>query len=274
MAQRDSKHISGTEPALVPAKNRAPREAENSYRQVLRLEEMIRDAIEGERFNLKVSSLMELNKLAVHGLVESPGRYRLGDIEIEHSRHQPPHPDDVPRHVDDLCEYVNDHWDLEPLHLAAYTMWMLCWIHPFQDGNGRTARAASYLVLCARLGRSLPGERTIPVQLVDDKNPYYTALEAADDAYAKGEIDVQRLQDLLDELLVNQVRDAATSKLEQRDTVGRSGRRDAVLVRHDPSAPATNARQGMDGATKAALITGGAAVVAALVGLMKCSGVG
>ncbi|MBL8221394.1 MAG: Fic family protein, partial [Bryobacterales bacterium] len=30
-------------------------------------------------------------------------------------------------------------------------MWRLNWIHPFFGGNGRTARSASYLVLCASL---------------------------------------------------------------------------------------------------------------------------
>ncbi|HET9282483.1 MAG TPA: Fic family protein [Candidatus Angelobacter sp.] len=50
------------------------------------------------------------------------------------------------------------------IHLAAYVIWRLNWIHPFADGNGRTSRALSYLVLCTRLGERLPGTVTIPDQ--------------------------------------------------------------------------------------------------------------
>ena len=52
----------------------------------------------------------------------------------------------------------------DPLFVAAYVLWRICWIHPFDDGNGRTARAASYFVLCQRLwlepSRAIPQSRT------------------------------------------------------------------------------------------------------------------
>jgi hypothetical protein len=35
--------------------------------------------------------------------------------------------------------------DATAIHLAAYLMWRLNWIHPFADGNGRTARMTSYV---------------------------------------------------------------------------------------------------------------------------------
>jgi hypothetical protein len=40
-------------------------------------------------------------------------------------------------------------------------MWRTNWVHPFDDGNGRTARAASYLVLCVKLGYRLPGKKSL-----------------------------------------------------------------------------------------------------------------
>jgi fido (protein-threonine AMPylation protein) len=66
--------------------------------------------------------------------------------------------------------------------------------HPFTDGNGRTARAASYIVLCAHLGLRLPGSNTIPDQIAADKTPYYLALEAADAAAEQGHINVSQLE--------------------------------------------------------------------------------
>lgn len=86
---------------------------------------------------------------------------------------------------------MNDKWTVKsPIHLAAYVMWRLNWIHPFTDGNGRTSRALSYLVLCIRLKMLLPGRTTIPEQIEKDRTPYYKALEAADEAWAGDRIDL------------------------------------------------------------------------------------
>jgi Fic family protein len=108
--------------------------------------------------------------------------------------------------LEELCDYVNDNWDRStPIHLAAYILWRLNWIHPFDDGNGRTSRAVSYLVLCIRTGSRLPGENTIPEQIARNKKPYYEALEAADGAWKQGVIDVSRLEELLADLLAAQL---------------------------------------------------------------------
>ena len=75
----------------------------------------------------------------------------------------------VSEEVETLCNYVNDHWDKDAVHLAAYVLWRLKWIHPFADGNGRTARAVSYVVLCLKMDSILPGASTIPEQIAGDK---------------------------------------------------------------------------------------------------------
>jgi Fic family protein len=113
-----------------------------------------------------------------------------------------------------MCDYVNDNWGSStPLHLAAYALWKLNWIHPFTDGNGRTARAFSYLLLCLKLGYRVPGRKTIPDQISHDKNPYYRALETADKEWAAKKLDLSALEDLLADLLAEQlasVHDQAT----------------------------------------------------------------
>lgn len=122
----------------------------------------------------------------------------------------------MPELVEQLCDYLNDNWTkFSPLHLAAYTLWRMNWIHPFVDGNGRTSRAVSYLVLCVRLGYVLPGTTTIPEQISRNKDPYYKALEAADSAQAAGKPDLAEMEGLLESLLAAQlvsVIDAARSK--------------------------------------------------------------
>jgi Fic family protein len=110
---------------------------------------------------------------------------------------------------------VNSAWEQKsPIHLCAYVMWRLNWIHPFTDGNGRTSRAASYLVLCLKTGYLLPGKFTIPEQIAQDRTPYYRALEAADQRLAESRsIDLTEMEKLLSALLARQLyqvmRDAA-----------------------------------------------------------------
>jgi Fic family protein len=83
------------------------------------------------------------------------------------------------------------------------------WIHPFADGNGRTARAISYVVLSVKLDSLLPGTPTIPEQIASNKDPYYRALEEADRAWAQNKIDVSALESLLGDMLAQQLLNAA-----------------------------------------------------------------
>ena len=135
------------------------------------------------------------------------GTFRNGPVKIGGSRHTPPDFVAVAEEVERLCDYVNDNWqEKDGLHLSAYVLWRLNWIHPFADGNGRTARAISYVVLCTRLDGLLPGAPTIPDQIADDKKPYYAALETADEAWAKtGGVDVSTMEALLKGMLAKQL---------------------------------------------------------------------
>jgi Fic family protein len=113
---------------------------------------------------------------------------------------------EIPERIEELCDYINEKWEEKsPVHLASYVMWKLNWIHPFTDGNGRTSRAASYLVLCLKLGYLLPGKRTIPDQIAESKTPYYKALEAADEAWENGKIDLSAMKALLRSMLAEQL---------------------------------------------------------------------
>jgi Fic family protein len=153
----------------------------------------------------------ELNRLAVEGLEPTAGKYRTEDVVIAGSKHVPPPWQDVPRLVDEMCTYVSERASLKEdvtlgIHLAAYVMWRLNWIHPFANGNGRTARAASYLVECIQLRALLPGEVTIPHRIARNRFPYNDALEAADSASKEGRLDVGEMEKVLVRLTLEQLK--------------------------------------------------------------------
>jgi hypothetical protein len=179
----------------------------NTLRQYDRMVEVINETLRlPQRFRLRPSAIQELNRISIRKIEAEAGRWRDGPIIIDGSDHQPPPAEEVPKHVDDLCEYINDHWDdRSPFHLAAYVMWRLNWIHPFVDGNGRTTRAVSYYVLCAKLGFHMPGVTTVPEMIAQNKDPYYKALEAADEGECQGRLDVSEMEYLLSDLLAKQM---------------------------------------------------------------------
>lgn len=205
MADRES--LPGAEAPLAPltSEQRAELEAENGIRQFDRMMQMIEAGLRGG-FRLRVSTMQTLNREAVQGLEPNPGHVRTGPITITNTQHQPPEAGVVQTHLEDLCDYVNDRWDsATALHLASYVMWRLNWIHPWTDGNGRTSRVVSYLVLCVKTGFVLPGEKTIPEMIADDKFPYYDALDAADASWIAGTVDVSAMETLLEGLLARQL---------------------------------------------------------------------
>lgn len=107
-----------------------------------------------------------------------------------------------------MCEYLSSNWELKSsVHLSAYVLWRINWVHPFSDGNGRTARVVANLILCAHAKKELPGDLTIPEQIARNKKPYYKALEAADFELKKGKIELSALEELLNSLLANQLYD-------------------------------------------------------------------
>jgi hypothetical protein len=83
-------------------------ESDNGVRQARRLLELVRESLNDVAgFELTPAILCELNTLAVQDLTERPGQYRVSDVEILGSRHEPPSWADVPRLVDEMCAYAN-----------------------------------------------------------------------------------------------------------------------------------------------------------------------
>lgn len=124
--------------------------------------------------------LIESAIRSIHALVlrrscpDDAGRYRTVQVFISGSRHVPPDPVAVPGAMQDLLSWPRAVEEARPLPvaLAAEFHARLVTIHPFVDGNERTARLASNLLLM-RDGY-LPARWT-----PEDRPEYYRALEAA-----------------------------------------------------------------------------------------------
>lgn len=152
-------------------------------------------------------TLWSLNHVAVANIAQFGGRFREQPIYV--GNYIPPHFKEVPSLMDQFFSVIHENWTIidHPTTLPAYALWRLNWVHPFVEGNGRTARAACYYLMCMRFGKLLPGTKIVPERIRENRQPYYQALRAADQAWEKGHFDVIELANYLQELLKAQLAD-------------------------------------------------------------------
>lgn len=114
-----------------------------------------------ESFAITPEVVLEFHAIATAGEPDPdklPGVFRDRDTFVGVAGlilYQPPSWSLVPGLVAEMCDEINRRSEAGPLNAAAYALWRLNWIHPFGDGNGKTARAVMYLVRCVGFGRML-----------------------------------------------------------------------------------------------------------------------
>ena len=105
-----------------------------------------------------------------------------------------------------FIDEVNRSWEkADPVSLACFILWRLNHIHPFVNGNGRTARVASYYALCLKVGAWLPGDTLLPELLRRERPDYVAALKHADASIPTGNLDLSSLHALVTKLLNEQM---------------------------------------------------------------------
>jgi Fic family protein len=154
---------------------------------------------------IDVAMLCHIHNFATADIFAFAGRLRDGSVGIDGTGHRPPPADEVPGLVDEMFKYVADNWDAKPIHLCSYLLWRCNWIHPFFNGNGRTTRGVAYLTFLLRLGYEPGGAPTFVDMISDDQPIYYAALDAADAAWAAGQLDVSAMEKKCSELLATQI---------------------------------------------------------------------
>lgn len=128
-----------------------------------RSEQMIYNNYNSIRFIVehKNESLTPELLLTVHSLMtyktledsEDEGRFRTDDeVVVENGItheivHTPPPHEDIPSFIEELCSFFNGNESerfIHPIVKAIIIHFMVAYVHPFVDGNGRTARALFY----------------------------------------------------------------------------------------------------------------------------------
>lgn len=182
---------------------KAELESRNGLLQFDEVLKLIREAT--GKVALTPAILLRLQEVAIQDLYVCAGTFRQGEVYIRNSPHTPPTYREVPTYVQEMCDYVNDCQGKTPVHVAAYLMWRVNWIHPFMGGNGRTSRAVAYYILCTMLGFELPGKDTVPQQIQADRKPYYLALREADIAWEQKRLDLTAMENMLSAMLAKQL---------------------------------------------------------------------
>ena len=105
---------------------------------------------------------------------EWAGRYRNANVIIGGAKHAPPDALAVPHQMRDLMAWLNsEKHQAHIIELSALLHHKLAYIHPFFDGNGRTARLAMNLFL-------MQAGYPLVVILKNDRKKYYDVLAQAD----------------------------------------------------------------------------------------------
>jgi Fic family protein len=155
-----------------------------NYRNVVRL----LDDLSNKRGAYDLDSLLEIHKTTVDRIVspEKSGVLRTTQVIIREEGTgkvilKPPPPHEVPYLLEDFFEWLNSNESAEihPIIKAGIVHYVLSAVHPFVEGNGRTARAFANLVTL-REGYNIKRFFAIEEHFDKDLNRYYEAFFLVD----------------------------------------------------------------------------------------------
>lgn len=178
-----------------------------------RLYDFLRSAVVAHcRINRPILSdtlIRAFNFQALAFLVDDAGEYRRHDeTNIVCGGRQPAEAVLLPELMRTMVQAIDAARDImDPVALAAFTLWRVYALHPFNDGNKRTASASACFMLCVALGGWLPGTTILPELLRRNEIECFDAIGAV---IASGDhgarFDLSRLHALLVRCLEEQLR--------------------------------------------------------------------
>ncbi|MCQ2273995.1 MAG: Fic family protein [Bacteroidales bacterium] len=176
----------------ISPRSRSEQMIANNYESIQFISEHKGDDLSPELL-LKVHSLMTHNTL---DSADDEGRFRTTDDVVVGNEitgeivHTPPPHADIPQFVEDLCQFANNddtEGFIHPIIKAVVIHFMVAFVHPFVDGNGRTARALFYWYMLKKgywLTEYLSISRVIYKSKASYEKSYlYTELDGGDLGY-------------------------------------------------------------------------------------------
>lgn len=155
-------------------------EVRNYYMALNLLEKRVKEnAAFSKELILKVQALVEKGsskeKTGLRGEMPPGVLFAVYDSATGVPDYIPPEYSDIPPLLDELVRYVNT-TDDHPLIIAAVVHYQLVTIHPFEDGNGRTARLLSGFIL-DKYGYGFNGIGSLEEYFAYDPDEYYNSLQ-------------------------------------------------------------------------------------------------
>ena len=140
-------------------------------------------AIKKEKFSKKlildvqkyVEKGASKEKIGLRGEMPPGVLFAVYDSQSGSPDYIPPEYIDIPELLDELVDYVNN-TDDHPLIVAAVVHYQLVTIHPFEDGNGRTARLLSGYILDIN-GYGFNGIGSLEEYFAYDIEEYYNSIQ-------------------------------------------------------------------------------------------------
>ena len=122
---------------------------------------------------IKEAEIIEMHRLTLKGISNNwAGKYKTSQNRILGSKLKTTPPYKVHSEMDNLVHKIDNNKEFNAIELAAYAHHELVRIHPFVDGNGRTARLLMNLILMQ--------EGYPPVVIIKkERKKYFDALEKA-----------------------------------------------------------------------------------------------
>ncbi len=129
---------------------------DKSQQMIFNNYQTIRFIVENKDEALTSGLLLEIHRLMTEKTMENPidaGRYRTNnEVVVENAItheivHTPPSFSEIPEFIEELCQFFNEGNSkvfIHPVIKAIVIHFMIAYVHPFVDGNGRTARALFY----------------------------------------------------------------------------------------------------------------------------------
>jgi Fic family protein len=142
---------------LLKTKSSHIRDTEREILNYNKALQAIHADVKSGKFRLDTPTMETIQAIVVDALMSNPdhvGKMRKEPVLIRDSRRPddvvfiPPNHKDVPRLAGDLIDFVDQHGDeIDPIILAGLFHRQFVIIHPFIDGNGRTARLLTTAIL-------------------------------------------------------------------------------------------------------------------------------